>query len=277
MAVIQYIYLIQTREFVNSGEPIYKIGKTKQENYTRFMQYPNGSIQLFQSACNNCDILEQKVIKLFSSKYENKKCFGKEYFKGDVRLMINDLCHIISNQVINATLKSSVKEIVCDIVQNNAVIEDSITDSVIIEDKIVEKNEKNKYVEQKSVYVEDVMYDGVVVEDDFEYVQDDETKKFFCKQCRYYSTYYGNIKQHYKTKKHMENVEKKQIEKVIVNKKFICTNCDVNYRTQSGLWKHRQKCKTIEKTHPDLLENGRLDRVLDNLEEFLQMNSCGTE
>lgn len=48
------------------------------------------------------------------------------------------------------------------------------------------------------------MYDGVVVEKDFECVQDDDTKKFLCKQCKYYSTYYGNIKQHYKTK----NIEK---------------------------------------------------------------------
>jgi hypothetical protein len=34
-------------------------------------------------------------------------------------------------------------------------------------------------------------------------------------------------------------------------------------RTQSGLWKHRRRCKTIEITHPNLLENGRLYRVLD--------------
>jgi hypothetical protein len=98
--------------------PIYSIGKTKQEDYTRFTQCPNGSIQLFQSACNNCDILEQKAIKLFNLKYENKKCFGKECFKGDVCLMINDLCHIISNEVINVPLKSFVKGIVIGIVQN---------------------------------------------------------------------------------------------------------------------------------------------------------------
>ena len=129
----------------------------------------------------------------------------------------------------------------------------------------------DKTVEKIEDSVEDylnleVMYDGVVVEKDFEYVQDDETKKFLCKQCKYYSTYYGNVKQHYKTKKHTENIEKQQ--DVIVNKKFICTNCAVNYRTQSGLWKHIKRCKVIATTH---IENGRLDRVLDNLEEFLQV------
>ena len=61
----------------------------------------------------------------------------------------------------------------------------------------------------------------------------------------------------------MKNIEKQQV--VIVNKKFRCTNYAVNYRTQSGLRKHSQRCKVIATTH---IENGRLDRVLDNLEEF---------
>lgn len=259
MAVIQYIYMIQTREFVNSNEPIYKIGKTKQMNYTRFTQYPNGSIQLFQSVCNNCDILEQKIIKLFCSKYENQKRIGKEYFKGDVCFMINDLCHMISNEIIVVPVKSFVME------------KHSVTDEVITEDKIVEKIE-----DSVDDYLNlEVMYDGVVVEKDFECVQDDETKKFLCKQCKYYSTYYGNIKQHYKTKKHMKNIENIEEQQIgIVNKKFICTNCAVNYRTQSGLWKHSQRCKVVANTH---IERDRLDRVLDNLEEFLQVNSCGTK
>lgn len=74
----------------------------------------------------------------------------------------------------------------------------SITEKVITEDKIVE-NVENFVEDTKDL---EVMYDGVVVEKDFECVQDDDTKKFLCKQCKYYSTYYGNIKQHYKTKKY---------------------------------------------------------------------------
>ena len=97
---IQYIYLLQTREYVNSGEPIYKVGKTKQINYSRFLQYPNGSIQLFQCICNNCDILEKKVIKLFQKKYINHKIAGREYFRGELCLMINDLFNIISNEKV---------------------------------------------------------------------------------------------------------------------------------------------------------------------------------
>ncbi len=42
---IEYIYLIQEREFINSKQPIYKIGRTKQNNYKRFEQYPKGIIK----------------------------------------------------------------------------------------------------------------------------------------------------------------------------------------------------------------------------------------
>ena len=50
----QYVYLFHTREFFNSNQPIYKIGKTTKPNFTRFSNYPKGSVMLFQSACLNC-------------------------------------------------------------------------------------------------------------------------------------------------------------------------------------------------------------------------------
>jgi hypothetical protein len=43
-----YIYLIKEREFIKTKEPIYKIGKTKQEKLQRIKSYPNGSILLLQ-------------------------------------------------------------------------------------------------------------------------------------------------------------------------------------------------------------------------------------
>ena len=39
----QYLYLLQTREFINSGKPIYKVGRTTQENLKRLNQYPKDS------------------------------------------------------------------------------------------------------------------------------------------------------------------------------------------------------------------------------------------
>ena len=49
------IYLLQEREFINSNENIYKIGRTKQANIQRFNQYPKGSKLLLHIVCDDCE------------------------------------------------------------------------------------------------------------------------------------------------------------------------------------------------------------------------------
>jgi hypothetical protein len=90
-----YIYLIQEREFVNCDEKIYKIGKTKQDNLRRIKDYPKGSILLLQYNCNNCDIIEKKLINDFKNKYKHQKSIGAEYFEGDYIEMIKDIHNTI--------------------------------------------------------------------------------------------------------------------------------------------------------------------------------------
>jgi len=87
----EYIYLLQEREFIRLNEPIYKIGKTKQENLKRIQNYPNGTRLLLQIICNNCDNLEKELIQLFKSKYKIQTDIGKEYFKGNHLDMIKDI------------------------------------------------------------------------------------------------------------------------------------------------------------------------------------------
>ena len=60
-----YIYLLQPLRSIIDNKNIYKIGKTKRNNYKRFNEYPNGSILLLQSSCNNCDLMEKHLLKLF--------------------------------------------------------------------------------------------------------------------------------------------------------------------------------------------------------------------
>jgi hypothetical protein len=172
---IQYVYLLQTREYLNSGESIYKVGKTKELNYTRFKQYPSGSVLLFQSVCNNCDIIEQKIIKLFKTKYVNHKIAGREFFKGDLRLMISDLCHLIDNEKTNtptntAANTSFIKDIVDDVVNE-------IIDGIVVQ-------------EPDSKEIKTPCFDDC-----------DSSGKYSCKVCKFYTDLNGNLKQHCKTNK----------------------------------------------------------------------------
>jgi len=98
---IQYIYIIKEREFVNSCESIYKIGKTTQCNEKRLKQYPKGSILIFQSICSNCSIVEKEIISVFNQKYIQRRDIGSEYFEGEYIEMIKDLLEIINNDCNN--------------------------------------------------------------------------------------------------------------------------------------------------------------------------------
>ena len=93
----EYIYLLQEREFIKTNEPIYKIGKSKQENLKRICNYPNGTKLLFQIICEKCDFIERELINIFKNKYELQRNIGNEYFKGDYKEMIDDIYKYISN------------------------------------------------------------------------------------------------------------------------------------------------------------------------------------
>lgn len=95
--MVHYIYLLQEREFVNAGENIYKVGKTKQENLHRFYQYPKGSELILQRQCNDCDMLEKLLIKYFISKYIHRTDIGFEYFEGNDLDMVKDINNMIEN------------------------------------------------------------------------------------------------------------------------------------------------------------------------------------
>ena len=89
--IIQYIYLLKEREFIKTGEPIYKAGKSKQLNLGRFSQYPKGSTLYFQLIVPDCDKLERIILHKFKGKYIQRPDIGIEYFQGDVLKMIDDI------------------------------------------------------------------------------------------------------------------------------------------------------------------------------------------
>jgi hypothetical protein len=86
-----YIYLLREREFIKTGEEVYKIGKTEQEGLKRFKNYPNGSELLLHIKCENCSKSERILIDMFKIKYEQRKDIGAEYFEGNCDKMMKDI------------------------------------------------------------------------------------------------------------------------------------------------------------------------------------------
>jgi hypothetical protein len=86
-----YIYMLKEREFIKSGEDIFKIGKTKVGIFQRFSQYPKKSKLLFCFNCQNCDTLEILIIKTLKNKYKQRVDIGREYFEGNYLEILKDL------------------------------------------------------------------------------------------------------------------------------------------------------------------------------------------
>jgi hypothetical protein len=105
----EYIYLLQEREFIRTNEPIYKIGKTKQECLKRICNYPNGTKLLIQILCNDCDKYEKELINKFKELFIHKREIGNEYFKGDHYKMIETIYNLIWEFDIKNRNKNEIK------------------------------------------------------------------------------------------------------------------------------------------------------------------------
>ena len=87
------IYLLKTREFVNSGQNVFKIGKSSKPGTTRTSDYPKGSILYFLITVVNEDLID-----LFSIEFVQKKEYGNEYFEGDYKKIIRFMLEIIDDE-----------------------------------------------------------------------------------------------------------------------------------------------------------------------------------
>ena len=92
-----YIYLLQEREFITTNQNVYKLGKTKQENLKRIQNYPNGTKLIIQLECENCDITETALIKIFKESFKQRTDIGTEYFEGDKDKMQKIIYNHINN------------------------------------------------------------------------------------------------------------------------------------------------------------------------------------
>jgi hypothetical protein len=92
------LYLIQEREFVNLNKPVYKIGRSKQEGFKRFNDYPKGSVIKIMIECDDCVLGERILLNIFRKKYIQRSDIGSEYFEGSMIDMRDDICNYVLNE-----------------------------------------------------------------------------------------------------------------------------------------------------------------------------------
>ena len=92
-----FIYLLKEREFLQSNEQVYKLGKTSNPK-NRMASYPKGSMILFLTICNDCGNAERELLAKFRSIFIPRLDIGREYFQGNKFDMIRILYHYFTGQ-----------------------------------------------------------------------------------------------------------------------------------------------------------------------------------
>jgi len=105
-----HIYLLCEREFIASGEPIYKLGRTKNV-VTRFSQYPKGSEFWAFHRVDQVNETEYHLLKLFREIYIQRTDIGREYFEGDVNLMMQTLLQTLQQTLLQKIMRTPIDHI----------------------------------------------------------------------------------------------------------------------------------------------------------------------
>ena len=98
---MQFIYLLQEREFINAKKPIYKIGRTKDSIKNRTNKYPKDSDIIYSMPVTDCIAIETKLLNVLAAKFIQRKDIGDEYFEGDVL----DMVSVITDTIEKSKLK----------------------------------------------------------------------------------------------------------------------------------------------------------------------------
>ena len=92
-----HIYLIHEREFMQTEQEVYKIGRT--DNVARrFSQYPKGSRLLLSLYSHDVMTAERELIRIFRNIFKSRKDIGREYFEGTSQPMIDAITAYIRNE-----------------------------------------------------------------------------------------------------------------------------------------------------------------------------------
>lgn len=84
---MNYVYLLQEREFIRLEEDTYKIGKTTQKPNSRLSGYPKGSKVIIFFEVDNCHEIEKQLIEEFDENFEHMSEYGREYYSGNLKEM----------------------------------------------------------------------------------------------------------------------------------------------------------------------------------------------
>ena len=107
------------------------------------------------------------------------------------------------------------------------------------------------------------------------YLMPKNAKKFECKKCNFLCSKQSNWNKHLITRKHKKEIYGNTMEIGNIQKTplHVCNMCNKEFKTNSGLWKHKKKCSFVqEEKQPNTNENPSTDIDKELLIKMLLKN-----
>jgi hypothetical protein len=214
---MESVYLLIEREFLQSNCPIYKIGRSSQENDKRIKQYPKGSRLICLINVEDSKFMEKEIFSLFKHKYVQRRDIGSEYFEGNGVMMRKDIFDMAMEYDCVGVLECKKRQLGLK--------------------KLVLKELTNKTVVKPEI--SPIEIHGVVPINILTPVPRENISLYTCESCKYSTKHLWVYRNHIKSKKHIA------MQTVATADMFrhVCKHCSKKYKTNRGIRMHKIVCK----------------------------------
>ena len=136
-----FCYLLIEREFIRLKDKVLKLGRTDRTIEQRLTGYSKDTKVLKCIFVKDSKYVEKKLIEIFDKLFYNRRDIGREYYEGDMELMISEFIHICK-------LYSDIEEYITTTKPKNKTngVKKYKNDNekIIAENKIIVKKENRK-------------------------------------------------------------------------------------------------------------------------------------
>ena len=107
--------------------------------------------------------------------------------------------------------------------------------------------------------------------------------RFYCNNCHYGTSKKSSYDEHILSAKHKRHTNGNEVAINLANKSanfdqnllngFTCENCDREFKTRSGLWKHEQKCNLISQNNQTFSTSGGKDIIMALIKDHTELKN----
>ena len=88
-----------------------------------------------------------------------------------------------------------------------------------------------------------------------------EIKSFICSDCEYFTNDKSNYNKHLNTTKHQNSI----VNKVKLNKSYVCDYCHVEFNNRTSRWRHKKQCNSYIESKKETISDNDISIYTNNI------------